>query len=176
MRHQRFTCVRLSDSYLTVLIPPFDHIVHDLAITSSAACGSLKSAPVGRLRWTYHHLRYSIALTRFPGTLQEAHLLKLCGELFSISRSSARRRIFFSVEPEIPKMNVELRRTAARFQAMHNLCLDGSIRGRFRCEHMILTEQQGLQRGYNSDRQGYSVEVASQISTEESCFDSERLF
>jgi hypothetical protein len=102
--------------------------------------------------------------------------LKLCGELFSISRSSARRRIFFSVEPEIPKMNVELRRTAARFQAMHNLCLDGSIRGRFRCEHMILTEQQGLQRGYNSDRQGYSVEVASQISTEESCFDSERLF
>ena len=72
MRHRWFTCVRLSDPYLTVLIPPFNHIVHDLAVTNSAACGSLKSAPVGRFRWTYHHLRYSIALSRFPGTLQEA--------------------------------------------------------------------------------------------------------
>jgi hypothetical protein len=48
---------------------------------------------------------------------------------------------------------------------MHNLCLDGSIRGRFRCEHMILTEQQGLQRGYNSDRQGNRIEAVGQIST-----------
>ena len=74
MRHRWFTCVRLSDSYLTVSIPPFNHIVHDLAVASSAACGSLKSAPVGRFRWTYHHLRYSIAFRfkRFLGTLQVA--------------------------------------------------------------------------------------------------------
>src|ERR1039458_10322781 len=76
MRHRWFTFVRLSDSYLTVLIPPFNHIVHDLAVASSAACGSLKSTPVGRLRWTYHHLRYSIALTHIPGTLQVAHFFQ----------------------------------------------------------------------------------------------------
>ena len=61
MRHQWFTCVRLFNSCMTGLIPPFNRIVHHLPVTSSAAYGSLKSAPVGRLRWVYHHLEYSIA-------------------------------------------------------------------------------------------------------------------
>jgi hypothetical protein len=50
------------------LIPPFNRIVHDLIVTASAAYGSLKPTPANRLRWTYHHLRYSIALTRVHGT------------------------------------------------------------------------------------------------------------
>jgi hypothetical protein len=41
--------------------PPFNRLVHDLAVASTAAGGSLKSTPVGRSRWANHHLRYSIA-------------------------------------------------------------------------------------------------------------------
>jgi hypothetical protein len=41
--------------------PPFNRLVHDLAVASSAAGGSLKSAPAGRSRWASHHLRHSIA-------------------------------------------------------------------------------------------------------------------
>ena len=60
MRHQWFTFVRLSDSYMTGLNPPFNRIVHYLTVTRSAAYGCLKPAPVGRLRRTYLHLRYCI--------------------------------------------------------------------------------------------------------------------
>jgi hypothetical protein len=56
MRHHWFAFVRLSDSYLTGLIPPFNRIVHYLVVTDSAAYGSLKSIPVDRLRRTYLHL------------------------------------------------------------------------------------------------------------------------
>ena len=62
MRNRWFTCVRLSDSYLTILIPPFHRIVHDRSVTGTAAYGSLKPIPVDRLRRTYLHLRNSIAL------------------------------------------------------------------------------------------------------------------
>ena len=77
MRLQWFTCVRLSNPYLTVLIPPFNRIVHDLTVTSSAAYGSLKSAPVGRLRRIYLHLRHNIAfrLERIHGTLASGLVL-----------------------------------------------------------------------------------------------------
>src|ERR1035437_2465935 len=69
MLKQWFTCVRLSDSYLTVKTA-FYRNVHYHTVTGSAAYGSLKSTPVGRLRWTYHHLRYSIAFSfkRVHGT------------------------------------------------------------------------------------------------------------
>jgi hypothetical protein len=44
MRHQWFTCVRLSYAYMTGLIPPFDRNVHYLAVSSSAAYGYLITA------------------------------------------------------------------------------------------------------------------------------------
>jgi hypothetical protein len=45
MRHQWFTCVRLSYPYMTGLIPPFNRNVHYLTVSGSAAYGCLKPTP-----------------------------------------------------------------------------------------------------------------------------------
>src|ERR1035438_7640328 len=44
---------------------PFDRIVHDQGLSTSAASGGLKPPPIRRLRWAYHHLLYSIATRAF---------------------------------------------------------------------------------------------------------------
>jgi hypothetical protein len=59
MRHQWFTCVRLSYAYMTGWIPPLDRNVHHLTVSSSAAYGCLKPTPASRLRRAYLHLEYS---------------------------------------------------------------------------------------------------------------------
>src|ERR1017187_4725124 len=41
--------------------PSSNRNVHYHTVTGSAEYGSLESAPVGRFRWTNHHLRYSTA-------------------------------------------------------------------------------------------------------------------
>jgi len=69
MLEREFTCVRLSDPYMTGLIPPFNRIVHHLMVTQSAAYGCLKPIPVDRLRRAYLHHKYNIAISRFLGTL-----------------------------------------------------------------------------------------------------------
>jgi hypothetical protein len=71
MRHRWFICIRLSDLYMTGLIPPFNRIVHYLIVTKSAAYGCLRPTPVGRFRRVCLHLKYSIAfnLKRTHGTL-----------------------------------------------------------------------------------------------------------
>jgi hypothetical protein len=47
------------------LISPFDRIVHDQGLSTSAASGGLEPLPIKRLRWAYHHLLYSIATRAF---------------------------------------------------------------------------------------------------------------
>src|SRR5450755_5047415 len=44
---------------------PFDRIVHDRGLSTSAASGGLKPPPIRRLRWAHHHLLYSIATRAF---------------------------------------------------------------------------------------------------------------
>jgi|SRR5438034_5263856 len=50
MLDRRFTCVRLSQPYLTWSIHAFDHNVHHRGHCAAAACGSLKPLPAERLR------------------------------------------------------------------------------------------------------------------------------
>jgi hypothetical protein len=55
---------------------PFDRIVHDQGLSTSAASGGLKPPPIRRLRWAYHHLLYSIATRAFLTHLGEPLLVQ----------------------------------------------------------------------------------------------------
>src|SRR5450631_3081020 len=69
---------------------PFDRIVHDQGLSTSAASGGLKPPPIRRLRWAYHHLLYSIATRAFLTHLGLPHRLHAVFNLVDPETKTAR--------------------------------------------------------------------------------------